>query len=132
MRRPRVLAEERGSSTVDFVLVGTLLTALTLGVLQLGFVVYVRNIVHDAAVEGAHHAALADTTLADGAERAGLVITRAIGAQYAEDVTARASTALGHPTVEIRVRTTLPLLGLLGVPGALEVSAHAPQESFDD
>ena len=49
---------------------GTLLTVVTLAVLLFGLAVYVRNVVHDAAVEGAFHAALADTTLAEGAERA--------------------------------------------------------------
>ena len=131
MRIRRVLRNEEGSGAVDFVLVGSLLTALTLAVLQLGLAVYVRNIVHDAAVEGAHHAALADTALAEGAARTVLTISRAVGAQYAEEVTVRESTALGYPTVEVRVRTTLPLVGLLGVPGGMEVSAHAPQESFD-
>ena len=50
-----LLADDRGSSPVEFVLVGALLTLLTLGVLQLGLAVYVRNVVHDAAVEGALH-----------------------------------------------------------------------------
>ena len=37
----------------------------------------------------------------------------------------------GHPAVEISVRATLPLVGLLGVPRLMEVTAHAPVESFD-
>ncbi len=130
--RSRSLREERGSSVVDFVLVGAVLTALTLAVIQLGVGVYVRNVLHDAAVEGAHHGALADTSLADGAERTRLVIARAIGSAFAEDVTAHTSNALGHPTVEVRVRAALPVLGLIGIPGVLEVSAHAPAETFGD
>lgn len=128
----RMLRGQEGSSTVDFVLVGTLLTALTLAVLQLGFVVYVRGMVHDAAVEGAHYAALADTSLADGAERTRVMITRAVGAGFADDIQIAPSVSLGHPTIEVRVRATLPLIGLLGIAEAMEVSAHAPQESFDD
>lgn len=126
------LGDERGSSPVEFVLVGTLLTLLTLGVMQLALVVYVRNVVHDAAVEGAYYAALADTTTEQGAERARAGIARAVGEAYADDVTVVRSTALEQPTVEVRVRTTLPVIGLLGVPFALEVQAHAPEESFDD
>ena len=64
-----VLGDDGGSSPVEFVLVGMMLTLLTLGVLQLGLSVYVRNVVHDAAVEGAFHAALADASLEDGARR---------------------------------------------------------------
>ena len=128
---PSLVGDDRGSSPVEFVLVGTLLTLLTLGVLQFGLTVYVRNVVHDAAVEGAHHAALADTTLAEGAERTREIVSRTVGAEYGADVDVRETTVLGHQAVEISVRTTLPLIGLLGVPRLLEVSAHAPAESFE-
>lgn len=124
-------ADESGSSPVEFVLVGAMLTVLTLAVVQFGLAVYVRNVVHDAAVDGAYHAALADTSLADGEERTRSIVSRTIGEQYATDIAARTSGALGHETVEMRVVTTLPLAGLLGMPRAWEVTAHAPIESFD-
>jgi Flp pilus assembly protein TadG len=123
--------DDTGSSPVEFVLVGALLTVLTLAVLQLGLAVYVRNVVHDAAVEGAYHAALVDTSLDEGAARTRDIVTRTVGAEYASTVSVRETAALGHPAVEVRVATTLPLLGLLGAPRALEVTAHAPIESFD-
>lgn len=123
---------DRGSSPVEFVLVGALLTALTLGVLQFALAVYVRNVVHDAAVEGAHVAALADTGPDEGAQRTELVIGRAVGADYAQDVTVRETIALGMPTMEVTVRTTLPLIGLLGVPSGLEVTGRAPVESLTE
>lgn len=116
---------------MEFVLVGALLTLLTLGVLQFGLAVYVRNVVHDAAVEGAHHAALADTTLADGVDRTREIVSRTVGAEYATEVDVSETTALGQPAVRISVRATLPLAGLLGLPRLMEVSAHAPVESFD-
>jgi Flp pilus assembly protein TadG len=123
--------DDRGSSPVEFVLVGTLLTLLTLAVLQLGLSIYVRNVVHDAAVEGAYHAALADTSLAEGAERTRAIVTRTVGADYAADVDIRETSELGHAVVAVTVRATLPFLGLLGAPDLLEVTAHAPVESFD-
>lgn len=127
MRRLRqALDDEEGSSPVEFVLVGGLLTLLTVAVLQLALAVYVRNVVHDAAVEGAFHAALADTTLAEGAARTRDLIGRAVATSYAEDVTA----VERGETVRVTVRTTLPLLGLWGSPRALEVTAHAPTESL--
>jgi Flp pilus assembly protein TadG len=125
-------AGDRGSSPVEFVLVGTLLTLLTLAVLQLALAVYVRNVIHDAAVEGAYHAALADTDVQEGVDRTRLSITRAVGETYAEDVSAWRSTSLGHATIEVRVRTTLPVIGLIGIPFAVEIDAHAPEESFDE
>lgn len=131
-RRMRgALADDAGSSPVEFVLVGGLLTLLTLAVIQLALGVYVRNVVHDAAVEGAFHAALADTSLADGADRTRGLVTRAVGESYAKDIAVTETEATGSPAVRVTVRTTLPLLGLLGVERALEVSALAPAESLD-
>jgi Flp pilus assembly protein TadG len=126
-----MLSDDGGSSPVEFILVGTMLTLLTLGVLQLGLSIYVRNVVHDAAVEGAFHAALADTSLADGARRTREIVARTVGSEYATDISVRETQRLGHPTVDVTVRATLPLVGLLGAPLAMEVSAHAPVESFD-
>lgn len=126
-----VLRGDGGSSPVEFVLVGALLTVLTLGVLQLGLAIYVRNVVHDAAVEGAFHAALADTSLHDGAQRTAEIVRRTVGAEYASEIEVRETAAPGHPSVELTVRTPLPLVGLLGAPRMLEVTAHAPLESFD-
>lgn len=126
------LTDEQGSSPVEFVLVGTLLTLLTLAVLQLALAVYVRNVVHDAAVEGAYHAALADTSLEEGAERARDVIATAIGEDYAQDVVATRSDDLGQPAVAVRISTMLPVLGLIGISHGVEVEAHAPVESLGD
>lgn len=127
-----VCADDRGSAPVEFVLVGTLLTALTLAVLQLAFAVYVRNVVHDAAVEGAYHAALADTTPQEGVDITREVISRAVGSEYADDVRIGVSGIAPHETVDVRVRTTFPLLGLIGIPLAMEVEAHAPAETFGE
>jgi hypothetical protein len=122
--------DEEGSSPVEFVLVGALLTVLTLGVLQFGLAVYVRNVVHDAAVEGAYHAALADTSLDDGARRTREIVSRTVGEDYAADIDVRETDALGHRSIEVRVRAMLPLVGLLGAPRTMEVTARAPVESF--
>lgn len=127
----RALRDESGASPVEFVLVGGLLTLLVLSVLQLALAVYVRNVVHDAAVEGAFHAALADTTLAEGAARTSDLIGRAVTESYDADVQAVETPHLGHPAVRVTVTATLPLLGLLGPPRGMEVRAHAPMESFD-
>jgi Flp pilus assembly protein TadG len=124
-------ADDEGSSPVEFVLVGTLLTALTLVVLQFGLSVYLRNVVHDAAVDGAYHAALADTSLADGAARAREIVTRTVGEGFVTDAVATPTSAFGAPAVEVTVTATLPLLGVWGLPGGMEVTAHAPQESFE-
>ncbi len=122
--------DDRGSSPVEFVLVGTLLTLLTLAVVQIALAVYVRNVVHDAAVEGAYQGALADTTPADGARRTERLV-HAVVPDLDAAVSARDTLRLGAPAVEVTVVATLPLLGLIGIPAGMEVSAHAPRESFE-
>lgn len=129
MRVPAL--DDRGSAPVEFVLVGTLLTVLTLAVVQLALGVYVRNVVHDAAVEGAYHAALADTSPAEGVERARMVITRAVGDAYAQDIAVSEDVRDGYPVVRITVVAPMPVIGLVGIPGAWEVTGHAPVEQID-
>ncbi|GAA5151002.1 hypothetical protein GCM10025768_16820 [Microbacterium pseudoresistens] len=123
---------ERGSSPVEFLFVGVLLTALTLAVIQLGLAIYVRNVVHDAAAEGAHRAALVGAAPGEGIATTRDAVIAAVGPAYADDIVLERTTELGAPTIRITVRTTLPVIGLVGVPGALEVSGRAPIESFDD
>ncbi|WP_302182845.1 TadE family protein [Microbacterium hominis] len=123
-------AGTEGSAPVEFVLVGAMLTFLTLGVLQFGLAVYVKNVVHDAAVEGAYHAALADTSLAEGAARTRAIVARTVGEAYAADVVARTRGDLGQPVVQVTVVAPLPVVGLVGVPGTMEVTGHAPIESL--
>lgn len=112
-------------------LVGLVLTVLTLGVLQFGLAIYVRNIVHDAAVEGAFHGALADTTPGEGAERTREIIARTVGVAYATHVSAHMTADLRGPVVAVTVQAPLPLVGMLGAPRTMEVTAHAPSESLD-
>ena len=131
-QRFRLLArDERGSAVVEFVLVGVLLTVLTLSVLQLGLALLIRNTVHDAAGEGARFAALADNGLADGVFRAQQLLTTTLGPSYATDVSASLGSYLGHPAVVVTVRAPLPLVGLVGIDEALEVTAHAAVEPID-
>lgn len=124
--------DDTGAASVEFVLVGTLLTLLTLAVLQFGLAVYIRNVVHDAAVEGAYYGALADVDPADGGTRTARLIELAVGEGLDADVSARLIDASDGPEVQVTVVATLPLVGMLGIPSGLEVTAHAPRETFDD
>ena len=124
------LRDDRGSAVAEFVMVGALLTVLTLSVLQLGLALHIRNTVQDAAAEGARYGALADNTPADGVRRTAELIDLAIGDDYAQNVTAHGGSWMGHPAVTITVRTRLPLFGLVGIDGVLEVSGHAAVETL--
>jgi Flp pilus assembly protein TadG len=126
-----LIADERGSAVAEFAMVGAILTVLTVSVLQLALGLHVRNTVLDAASEGARFAALADNTPADGVARCRTLITLAIGSDYARDVTVSSGNWQGHPAVTVTVRTTLPVIGLIGIDGAVEVSGHAVVETLD-
>ena len=125
------MRDDSGSAVVEFTLVGVLLTVLTLAVIQLGLALHVRNTVLDVAAEGARFAALADNEPADGVARTRALITEAIGADYATDVRVATGEWRGHPAITVTVRTTLPVVGLLGVGGGLEVEGHAAREFLD-
>ena len=60
---------ERGSAVVDFVLVGVLVVALLLAVLQVAVYVHLRNVVVASAQQGARYAANADVPAEAGAAR---------------------------------------------------------------
>ena len=124
----RRLRDERGSAPVEFVLVGVLVVTLILGVVQLALFLHVRNTLQDAASEGARWAALADSSEQRGIERTRELIATAVGAGLAQDVTASRAEWNGHPSAVITVRATIPMLGLIGIPGALLVSGHSALE----
>lgn len=130
LRMERFAREDSGSAVAEFVMVGALLTVLTLSVMQLGLALLIRNTVLDAASEGARFAALADNGLADGVERTRELITVALGPTYAQQVGAEYGTYLGHPAAIVTVSAPLPLIGLIGVDHALEVEGHAAVETL--
>lgn len=115
----------------EFTLVGILLTVLALAVVQLALALHVRNTLLDAAAEGARYAALAGSTDGDGIARTRELIGAAISADYAGDVTAGSTSIGGVPAIEITVRATLPVVGLLGFQRGLEVSGHAAIETLE-
>jgi len=112
-------------------MVSAMLVLLTVTVLQIGFALHVRTTLLDAAGEGARHAGLFGAGLEAGEERAADLIAMSIGGGYAESVVASTTELDGAPVVAVTVRSPLPLIGLLGLPDALEVTGHAPQETLD-
>jgi hypothetical protein len=113
---------------VDFVLVGTLVTLIFVGLVQLAVVLHVRNTLIDCASEGARYGALADRQPRDGATRARQLIAEDLSDRYGQQVEAGVEQVDGLPTVVIRVRAPLPVLGLLGAGRVLAVTGHAVRE----
>jgi len=124
----REWSDESGSAVVEFVFVGILLTFVTLGVLQLGLALHVRNTLQDAASEGARWGALIDSTPAEGVQRTKELITITVGEQYAQDVAVSSQQWMGAPATVITVKAPLPMIGLWGPATSMEVSGHAATE----
>lgn len=127
----RALDDDTGSAVVEFVLVSSMLLLLVLGVLQLGLALHVRNALIAAAGEGARFAALADTGLDEGATRTRELVAASLGPGYAVDVGVRSTLIDGVPSVAVTVSAPLPVAGLLGPAGMLEVVGRAPIEALD-
>ncbi|MBT8161054.1 MULTISPECIES: TadE/TadG family type IV pilus assembly protein [Arthrobacter] len=120
-----VRCNERGSAVVDFVLVGGLLTAFFLAIIQLTLVLHVRNTLIDAASSGARYGALADRTPEDAAVRTAELIGTALNPEFARDISTSEAGSQETRMLEVTVRAPLPVIGLVGAGFALEVKGHA-------
>ena len=115
-------AGEEGSAVVDFALVGALVVAVALGL-------HVRNVLIDAAGEGARRAALVGGTTAEAEARVRALAGAALSEDCVQAVEVRRIRAGGLAVVEVRVAARLPVLGLLGPGGGLVVTGHAVDEA---
>jgi TadE-like protein len=114
-----------GSAVVDFVLVGALVTMLFLACIQLALVLHVRNTALDAASSGARYGVLADRAPSDARARTEQLLRGALSPDYARDVQVATEDYRGRSTLKVTVRVPLPVLGLIGPAGFLEVAGHA-------
>lgn len=121
----RRLRSEQGSAVVEFPLITVLILLIALAIIQAALIMYARNALTDAAVQGAHHASLVGNTPADGAARTQRLVDERFGGAYDATATARED-ATGRITVE--VTAAIPLVGLLGPSGTLMVDGHALDE----
>ncbi|HLS64274.1 MAG TPA: TadE/TadG family type IV pilus assembly protein [Ruania sp.] len=125
---PEGPGRESGSALVDFLLVAVLVTVLVLGVVQLALILHVRTVLVDSAAEGARHAALDGSTLADGATRTRWLIASTLPAAYADQVQVGRAGYRGVDVVEVRITAPVPVLGLLGPSGMIDVTGRAVDE----
>lgn len=116
---------ERGSAVVDFVLVGGLLTMFFLAIVQLALVLHIRNTLIDSAASGARYGTLADRGADDARRRTGELIGTALSNDFTQDIQTREVTFQGLRTLEVTVKAPMPVIGLVGPRGMLEVKGHA-------
>lgn len=116
---------ERGAAVVDFALVGGLLTVIFIAIVQLTLVLHVRNTLIDAAASGARYGTLADRSPQEAVGRTEELIRGSLADAYGPDVSVGESTVGGVRTLEVVVRAPLPVIGLIGPAGTMEVRGHA-------
>lgn len=124
----RACRAEGGSAVAEFCLVMVVLVPLVLGVMQVGFVLHVRNTLTAAASDGARVASRSGATPEDGARRTREQITRALSSRYAREVSTHRTSAAGQPVVLVRARAEVPALGLIGPAVAVTGTGRAVEE----
>lgn len=119
------LRRDDGSAVVEFPLVAILILAVAVMVIQAALILHTRNTLIDASVQGAHHAALVGNAPEDGATRAEVLVQERFGSGL--DVSATASQTEGG-LIRVDITGTMPLIGLYGPSGTLNVSGRAIDE----
>nr|KEP23388.1 pilus assembly protein TadE [Georgenia sp. SUBG003] len=109
-------------------LVSVLVVTIVAALVQLVLGLHVRNTLVDSASEGARHAALVGASPAEGVARTRELVGLTLSPRYARDVTAAHVERGGVTLVRVEVSAPLPVLGLLGPSGVLDVSGHAVLE----
>ena len=123
---------ERGSAVVDFVLVGVLVVALLLAVLQVAVYVHLRNVIVASAQEGARYAANADVPAEVGAARTLEVVGHATSTRTAAGLSCTSQQEVedgGLVLVVVRCSGAVPtLFAALGDLLPLEATGRAVEE----
>ena len=123
------VCNESGSAVVDFVMVGALVIVVFVALLQVALGVYARNVLTDAAGDGARRAALVGGTEAEARRRVQTLSDAALRRGYVDTVTVSRVPSGDLTIVQVTVKAPFPLLGLLGPGGTLTVTGRAVDES---
>lgn len=105
------MTADRGSAPVEFVGIGVLVALCTLGILQVGVIAHVNAVVTDSAIAAAAYAALADSSLDAGIERARDLSEAGIAANLITTITARRTNSSGLPVAVVTIRYRVPGIG---------------------
>lgn len=102
-----------------------LLLLIFVGALQLALGLYVRNVVVDAAGEGARYGALAGSGPDEAVQRTRDILALSVSPTYQGDVTASYIRRDGLDLLRVHVEAPMPVIGLLGPARTLSVDGHA-------
>jgi Flp pilus assembly protein TadG len=118
---------ERGDVFVETALVGVVVMALSLGLLQFGLWYHAQHVVLGAAQDGAHAAALDGAEEGSGRSRAEALLRAGLGSM--SDGT-EVSTTMGDRVATVRVRTRISTIVPFLPPIELRAEGRAFRERF--
>ncbi|MFN2490794.1 MAG: TadE family protein [Actinomycetota bacterium] len=119
--------DEQGEAFVETALVGLVVMTLALGLIQFGLWYHAQHVVLGAAQEGAHAAALAGATTADGEVRATELTRAGLGSLSNEvSVLAAATNEVATVHVEAHMAPIVPFLPTI----TLQAEGRAFRERF--
>lgn len=128
MRKHRLLTrprDELGSTIVESVAAMLLLLVLVLGVIQIAYLLYARNVVRASAHEGARAALEIGRTPLEASSIAESSVRRAVGGLMRNiEVSTEKLTTADESSVSVAVRAELRRFGLLPVPAVMDAIAH--------
>ena len=110
-------------------MVAAVVCACVMAVIQLAFVMHVRNTLRDCASDAARYAALENRGPDDGNVRARILVTQALSARFAGDISSRTSRSEGAETVEVTIDTAMPVLGPIGGPVRIRAVGHGIKDA---
>lgn len=116
---------EAGSAVAEFALVAAIVCLMFGAVLQLGYVLHVRNTVTAHVIEGARVAARADAGPGDGVARTRELLATTLPGRGAPQVSVTRTVVGGVQVVEVSADLALPVVGPWGVPGTMTVTGQA-------
>lgn len=122
---------ELGSASAEFVLNLILAISVFFAITQILFALHVRAVVADCLREGAQRAALANSDIASGIAYTNTLLGASLTSSYRDsiDVTITADTVGGVDVLRARALAPLPLVGLAGPGGTMELEAFAVSEA---
>jgi Flp pilus assembly protein TadG len=107
----KLLRSERGEVFVETALVGVVVMALTLGLLQFGLWYHAQHVILGAAQDGAHAAALDGADQLDGEARAQELVRAGLGSlSDGTQISATATERVAMVRVETRISPIVPFL----------------------
>lgn len=107
----RSLRSEKGEVFVETALVGVVVMALALGLLQFGLWYHAQHVILGAAQDGAHAAALDGADLLDGEARAQELVRAGLGSlSDGAQISATATERVATLRVETRISPIVPFL----------------------